>query len=121
MGSVQAGGTFASEVGSLWGSLGKIFLYLTATNSDGTKERCTHFSVPHAPHLAAVQPLGGGQLFCDPWTVALQAPWGSPSRNTGVGCHFLLQEIFPGEGSNPCLPAGGFFTTEPGGKATHGI
>ena len=26
------------------------------------------------------------------WTVACQAPlWDSPGKNTGVGCHFLLQ------------------------------
>ena len=28
----------------------------------------------------------------------------SPSKNTGVGCHALLQEIFPTHGSNPGLP-----------------
>ena len=27
----------------------------------------------------------------------------SPDKNTGVGCHSLLQEIFPTQGSNPCL------------------
>ena len=27
----------------------------------------------------------------------------SPGKNTGVGCHFLLQGIFPDQGSNPCL------------------
>ena len=26
-----------------------------------------------------------------------------PSKDTGVGCHFLLQGIFPAQGSNPCL------------------
>ena len=26
-----------------------------------------------------------------------------PRQNTGVGCHFLLQGIFPAQGSNPCL------------------
>ena len=26
-----------------------------------------------------------------PWTAAYQAPWDSPGKNTGVGCHFLLQ------------------------------
>ena len=33
------------------------------------------------------------QLFATPWTVAHQAlcPWDSPGKNTGVGCHFLLQ------------------------------
>ena len=27
----------------------------------------------------------------------------SPGKNTGVGCHFLLQGIFPIQESNPCL------------------
>ena len=27
----------------------------------------------------------------------------SPSKNTGVGCHALLQEIFPTQGSNPVI------------------
>ena len=26
-----------------------------------------------------------------------------PGKNTGVGSHFLLQEIFPTQGLNPCL------------------
>ena len=35
----------------------------------------------------------------------------SPGKNTGVGCHALLQKIFPPQGSNLGLPlAGGFFT-----------
>ena len=29
--------------------------------------------------------------------------WDSPVKNTGVGCHFLLQGIFPTQGSNPGL------------------
>ena len=37
------------------------------------------------------------QLFATPWTVARQAlcPWNCLGKNTGVGCHFLLQGIFP--------------------------
>ena len=31
-------------------------------------------------------------------------PWDPPGKNTGVGCHFLLQGIFPTQGSNPGLP-----------------
>ena len=31
-------------------------------------------------------------------------PWDSPGKNTGVGCHFLLQGIFLIQGSNPGLP-----------------
>ena len=30
-------------------------------------------------------------------------PWDFPGKNIGVGCHFLLQEIFPTQGSNTCL------------------
>ena len=33
----------------------------------------------------------------------LLCPWGFPSKNTGVGCHFLLQRIFLTRGSNPHL------------------
>ena len=29
----------------------------------------------------------------------------SSGKNTGVGCHALLQGIFPTQGSNPGLPA----------------
>ena len=27
-------------------------------------------------------------------------PWGFPGKNTGMGCHFLLQRIVPNQGSN---------------------
>ena len=33
----------------------------------------------------------------------LLCPWDSPSKNTGMGCHSLLQGIFPTKGSDPCL------------------
>ena len=41
-----------------------------------------------------------------PCTVARQAPlsMNSPRKNTGVGCHFLLQGIFPTQGLNLGLP-----------------
>ena len=44
-----------------------------------------------------------------PWTAAarLLFPWDSPWKNTGVGCHFLLQGIFPSQGSNVCLLCAG--------------
>ena len=31
-------------------------------------------------------------------------PWDFPGKNTGVGCHFVLQEIFLSQGLNPVLP-----------------
>ena len=44
-------------------------------------------------------------LFVTPWTVAHQAPLSVAfsGKNTGVGCHFLLQGIFPTQGLNWCL------------------
>ena len=43
-----------------------------------------------------------------------------PGKNTGAGCHFLLQGIFPTQGSNPCISciASGFFTPEPPQKCS---
>ena len=43
------------------------------------------------------------------WLYGLQparllCPWDSPGKNTGVGCHFLLQGILPTQGSNQGLP-----------------
>ena len=35
------------------------------------------------------------------WPCRLLCPWNSPGKNTGVGCHSLLQGIFPTQGSNP--------------------
>jgi len=40
-------------------------------------------------------------LLTTPWTIACQAPWSMnfPGKNTGLGCHFLPQVIFPTQGS----------------------
>ena len=45
--------------------------------------------------------------LCDPMdcslsvqTVVSLSPWNFPVKNTGVGWHFLLQDIFPTQGSN---------------------
>ena len=35
--------------------------------------------------------------------VRLLCPWNFPGKYTGAGCHFLLQGIFPTQGSNLCL------------------
>ena len=53
-----------------------------------------------------VKSLSRVQLFATPWTVAYQVlrPWNFLGKNTGVGCHFLLQEIFPTQGLKPGLP-----------------
>jgi len=49
------------------------------------------------------------------WPARLLCPWDSPGKNTGMGGHFLLQGIFPTQGSNePVSPASadGFFTAK---------
>ena len=33
----------------------------------------------------------------------LLSPWNSPGKNTGIGCHLLLQETFPTQESDPRL------------------
>ena len=49
-------------------------------------------------------------------------PWDSPGKNTGVGCHFLLQGIFPNQVSSPSLlgllhrQVGSLLLAPPGGS-----
>ena len=71
------------------------------------KSRCTEQSwtgnetFPRTAHS-----LSHVRLFVTPWTAEparLLCPWNFPGKNTGVGCHFLLQGIFPTQGSNPNL------------------
>ena len=76
-------------------------------------------------HIHVYKIYGGGGLVAKlcptlvtSWTVAHQAPlsWDFPGKNTGVGCHCLLQGSSPFPGieltslASPAL-AGGFFTT----------
>ena len=47
-------------------------------------------------------PTLGDTLDCSP---PGSCPWHFPGKNTGVGCHFLLQGIFPEELGSPALQA----------------
>ena len=40
---------------------------------------------------AAAKSLQSCLTLCDPTVRSLLCPWDSPGKNTGVGCHFLLQ------------------------------
>ena len=42
-------------------------------------------------------------VVSDSFNPGLHGPWNSPGQNTGVGSLFLLQGIFPTQGSNPGL------------------
>ena len=55
----------------------------------------------------SVRVLSHVPLFATPWTAAPRwlYPWNFPGKNTGEGCHFFLQGIFP---RSPVSPAGGF-------------
>ena len=46
----------------------------------------------------------------------LLSPWDFPCKSTGVGCHFLLQEIFLTQGSDLCLPHWQEDSAEPPGR-----
>ena len=56
-------------------------------------------SIGHSAVSNSLQPNGlcssPGSCLC---------PWNSPDKNTGVGCHSLLQGIFLTQGSIPGLP-----------------
>ena len=54
------------------------------------------------PRACMLSRFSCAQLFVTLWTVARQAPLSmvSPGENTGMGCQFLLQGIFPTQGSN---------------------
>ena len=60
----------------------------------------------HLDHRNGEKSLSCVWLFATPWTGAYQAflPWDFPCKNTGVGYHFLFQEIYPTQGLNLGLP-----------------
>ena len=65
-----------------------------------------------------VKSLSRVQFFVTPWTVAykLLHQWDFPGKNTGVGCHFLLQP-FPPSGD---LPDPGIELKSPAASALQG-
>ena len=83
----------------------------------GSNPFCLHLlhwqaaSLPPVPQpdpmytISSVQSLSHVQLFATPWTlpIRLLCPCDSPGNNTGMGCHALLQGIFPTKESNPSL------------------
>ena len=54
----------------------------------------------------------------------LHRPWDSPGKNTGVGCHFLLQCTkvkSESEGAQSCLPLSDPMDCSLPGSSVHGI
>ena len=87
---------------SFW-SLYLTIEYLSFYCCSSVAKSCPTFLRPHG--------LKPARLLC---------PWDFPGKNTGVGCHFLFQGIFPTHKLNPSLfaIAREFFTTESPGKPT---
>ena len=70
----------------------------------------------HPQIRVCAQLLSHVQLFATPWTVAHHGD--SPGKNTGVGYHALLQELFPNPGTEPRSPTfqADSLLSEPPGK-----
>ena len=71
--------------------------------------------VPHATWSESCSVVSDSLWPHGLYPARLLCPWNSPVKNTGVGSRFLLQGIFPTQGSNLCLMSlalvDGFFTT----------
>ena len=68
----------------------RILEWVAISCSKSESESCSVMSDSLRPH--ELQPT---RLLCQ---------WDSPGKNTGVGCHFLLQDIFLTQGSIWGLP-----------------
>ena len=80
-----------------------LYEVLPSLNDD---ERCTATSSFFKSCMHACSVLQSCPTLCDPHRLEparLLCPWNFPGKNTGVGCHFLLQGIFLTQGSDLCL------------------
>ena len=62
------------------------------------QEYCSKLPFPRSEWVKSLRRV---RLFASPCTaVGRSLPWNFPGKSTGVGCHFLLQGIFPTQGLN---------------------
>ena len=76
--------------------------FLSTTNSRSLLRLKSIESVMPSNHLILCHPLFAQS--CPILCARLLCPWYFPSKNTGVGCHSLLQGIFLTQGSNSDVP-----------------
>ena len=77
--------------------MGDVEKWVTPCSQWSDKWRYLHQCFTHRKWKS----LSLAQLLATPWTAACQASlWDFPGKNTGVGCHFLLQGSFPTQGLN---------------------
>ena len=78
--------------------------HLWATVHATFHTECLCFSISLLnPVSVYAQLLSHVWLFVATWTQRLLCPWDFPGKNTGVGCYFVLQGIFPMQGWKPSL------------------
>ena len=88
--------------------------------------RCETWTIKKAA-AAAAKLLQSCLTLCDPIDgspTRLLRPWDSPGKNTGVGCHFLLQCMkvkSEGEVAQSCLILSDPIDCSPPGSSVHGI
>ena len=71
---------------------------------------------------AAAKSLQSCPTLCDP--TRLCRPWDSPGKNTGVGCHFVLQSMkvkSEREVTQSCLTLCNPMDCSPPGSSIHGV
>ena len=96
---LQSGGwTFETRV-PVWSVSGEgplpgsqMTIYPLSPRHDGERESSLVFLLRRAAAAAAAKSLQSCPTLCNPIeSTRLHCPWDSPGKNTGVGCHFLLQ------------------------------
>ena len=59
------------------------------------KRKTRHVYYLHLFGSMCAKSVSHVRLFATQWTITLLCPWNFPGKNTGVGCHFLFQGLFP--------------------------
>ena len=81
---------------------------------------CSHFVLLLLSHFSRVRLCATPEMAA----TRLPCPWDSPGKNTGVGCHFLLQCMkvkSESEAAQSCLTLSDPMDYSPPGSSIHGI
>ena len=101
---------FRLEFAEILGSVGQHFFSISGSPQLSSFQTYILFWIPYFFPFSSGHAVQSCSVMSDSlWPHGLQpatplCPWDSPGRNTGVGCHTLLQGIFPTQGSKPGLP-----------------
>ena len=83
--------------------------FISVYSSLATTAQPLYFNLNSIYHLTQSEIVSHSVVSDSLWCYGLSPtrllhPWDFPGKNTGVGCHFLFQEIFPTQGLNLGLP-----------------